>query len=254
VLKTTSNAEVMNMNNTPVQKIELLRKYFERHPESIREGNKIIDIGGITPYYNLLASAVSPAELYLLNMNPRVVNGAPAIIANAMRLPFTDQAWNIIISFNVLEHLQHPESFISEVYRILRDDGLFILSTPNLADLYSRVTFLFGYTPFNYDPSSCKSVALSKLGTTTREHKSVFTYKGLLKFLTYNGFQIVESKGYPATDSLYHRLDSTLKERQVGAYRMRRSLGSILPPSLSEQMFFVCEKSESFNERARCAL
>ena len=137
-----------------VRKIELVKDYLKEHPhKTLREGSKVIDIGGICEYYDLLESAISPAELHLLNTERRSVQGCQAIVANALQLPFSEYMG---FGYIVREHLSKPASFLSEVFRILRSDGLFILSTPNLADVCSRITFLFGYTPFNYDPSAYK--------------------------------------------------------------------------------------------------
>jgi hypothetical protein len=45
---------------------------------------------------------------------------------------------------------------VSEASRVLRRGGLFVLAITNLGDIYSRIAFRFGYTPFRYDPSTCK--------------------------------------------------------------------------------------------------
>ena len=47
------------------------------------------------------------------------------------RCHFNDSEFDIITSFEVIEHLKDPRSFLSEVKRVLKKDGLFILSTPN---------------------------------------------------------------------------------------------------------------------------
>jgi SAM-dependent methyltransferase len=57
---------------------------------------------------------------------------------------------------DVLEHRLQPERLVSEASRVLRRGGLFVLAITNLGDIYSRIAFRFGYTPFRYDPSTCK--------------------------------------------------------------------------------------------------
>jgi len=235
------------MSIPPVRKIELVKDYLKRHPhQAIREGSKVIDIGGGSTYYNLLQSAVSPGELYLLNIERALVlgiaNGGQSIVGNALQLPFFDETWDAVISFDMVEHLTEPASFLSEVSRILRSDGLFILSTPNLADVYSRIAFLFGYTPFNYNPSAYKFGSLSKVEITDEGHKSVLTFKDLKGLLGHYGFRIEKPYGYPYVESLYRKLDPQQKEREVGFRNLRRALGSILPVSLSEAMLFFCTK------------
>lgn len=51
----------------------------------------------------------------------------------AFSLPFKNETFDLITSFQVIEHLDTLEAkiFLSEVKRCLRPDGLFICSTPN---------------------------------------------------------------------------------------------------------------------------
>ena len=50
----------------------------------------------------------------------------------ASTIPYPDGAFDIVLSNNVLEHVERPETLFTEVYRILKPDGLFISKTPNL--------------------------------------------------------------------------------------------------------------------------
>ncbi len=47
-------------------------------------------------------------------------------------LKFSDKYFDAVCSFETLEHLDYPERFIAEVGRILKDDGVFILSIPHV--------------------------------------------------------------------------------------------------------------------------
>lgn len=50
--------------------------------------------------------------------------------ADIKQLPFRDQVFDIVTSFEVLEHIHEQSCFVQEVHRVLRRDGMFILSTP----------------------------------------------------------------------------------------------------------------------------
>ncbi|MDH5720416.1 MAG: class I SAM-dependent methyltransferase [Spirochaetia bacterium] len=58
---------------------------------------------------------------------------------DAHRLPFADKSFNIIFSLQVLEHLREPEKFISECKRLLTDEGIVILSTPNIESIGAKI-------------------------------------------------------------------------------------------------------------------
>lgn len=47
------------------------------------------------------------------------------------KLNVDDSSFDIVVSFEVIEHLLSAESFLSEVKRILKKNGVFIVSTPN---------------------------------------------------------------------------------------------------------------------------
>ena len=42
-----------------------------------------------------------------------------------------DTMFDIAVSFETIEHLKNQDNFIAEIKRVLKDDGLFIVSTPN---------------------------------------------------------------------------------------------------------------------------
>ncbi|MFI3277571.1 MAG: class I SAM-dependent methyltransferase [Rikenellaceae bacterium] len=47
-------------------------------------------------------------------------------------LPFDDESFDCVISFQVIEHIKRDKLFVEEVYRVLKRGGLFIVSTPNI--------------------------------------------------------------------------------------------------------------------------
>ncbi len=53
------------------------------------------------------------------------------LTADATKIPFEDNKFDIAVSFEVIEHIEDYVTYLKEVKRILRPDGIFILSTPN---------------------------------------------------------------------------------------------------------------------------
>jgi SAM-dependent methyltransferase len=56
---------------------------------------------------------------------------ASVLLGDGLNLPFADESFDIVTSFETLEHLDGRATFLSELKRVLRKDGLLILSTPN---------------------------------------------------------------------------------------------------------------------------
>ena len=52
-------------------------------------------------------------------------------IANGTSLPFKSDQFEAVTSFETLEHLQNDRGFLRELRRVLKPNGMLILSTPN---------------------------------------------------------------------------------------------------------------------------
>jgi SAM-dependent methyltransferase len=53
------------------------------------------------------------------------------VTASCECLPFPDASFDFAISFETIEHIEKQKEFISELTRVLRPDGVLILSSPN---------------------------------------------------------------------------------------------------------------------------
>jgi SAM-dependent methyltransferase len=51
--------------------------------------------------------------------------------ADCLALPFRSGGFELIVAFEIIEHLENPEAFLAELCRVLHPAGLLILSTPN---------------------------------------------------------------------------------------------------------------------------
>ena len=51
--------------------------------------------------------------------------------ADCAALPFADASFDVVVSFETIEHVAAQDAFLDEVRRVLRGNGLFVLSSPN---------------------------------------------------------------------------------------------------------------------------
>jgi SAM-dependent methyltransferase len=58
--------------------------------------------------------------------------GACFARADLRSLPFCDATFDLVVSFQVIEHLENPSDYLNAIARLLKPDGLAILTTPNL--------------------------------------------------------------------------------------------------------------------------
>ncbi len=54
------------------------------------------------------------------------------ILLDATKMSIRDDSFDVIVSFETIEHIAEYESFLSECKRVLKDGGTFICSTPNV--------------------------------------------------------------------------------------------------------------------------
>lgn len=75
---------------------------------------------------------------------------------NYEKLPFVDGTFDFVVCKDLLEHLLHPEFILSEIRRVLMQDGYLLLHTPNHLPIYGRVKFLLTnqFDTFIYFPGS----------------------------------------------------------------------------------------------------
>jgi SAM-dependent methyltransferase len=52
------------------------------------------------------------------------------VVADLLEPPFANGSFDVVASFETIEHLREPETFVAHVARLLRDGGVFVVSTP----------------------------------------------------------------------------------------------------------------------------
>jgi len=60
-----------------------------------------------------------------------VGNNLQYVTTDCCHLEFPDEFFDVICSFEVMEHIPYVEGYLAEIKRTLKSDGLFVVSTPN---------------------------------------------------------------------------------------------------------------------------
>jgi len=71
----------------------------------------------------------------------------PDLYYDGNRLPFDDGSFDTVVSIQVLEHTPRPQPLLQEMARVLRHDGVLILSAPFSHRLHEEPYDFFRYTP-----------------------------------------------------------------------------------------------------------
>ena len=153
-------------------------------------------------------------------------------------LPWADDSFDLAISTEGIEHLENHFAFFREFCRVLRPNGILIVTTPNITALRSRVRF-FGSGFFGRDARPLNESARHPL-----HHISLATFPELRYELRVSGFQLLEVRHthikpisylylvYAPWMWLYTRIAFRKEKDTAQRQRNREILRSLLSPSL----------------------
>ena len=138
---------------------------------------KILDVGfSLFPNYYLRGEVIG-VDITIPDKKPR--NYSSMIKADICKLPFKDNSIDTIILGGIIEHLENPMAALREVNRVLKQNGILLIETPNpyylpviLSDLMMHLKFYF------YDT-----------------HINLFPRRIMLKMLWHCGFSLNEIEG-----------------------------------------------------------
>lgn len=118
------------------------------------EGKHVIDIACGSGYGSRILAASNAKEVTGVDISEEAVEFArkhyqhPALRffhGDSERKLFDDGSFDIITSFETIEHLNSPEAFLENAIQLLRADGTLIISTPNLDALFGERTSFSPY-------------------------------------------------------------------------------------------------------------
>jgi len=163
------------------RRVELLSVILHLTPK----GARVLDAGS-APGFTSLALSLLGYEVYSLDIDPEPYRtllekyGVKVIKTNLEDevIPLEDEYVDHIVFTEVLEHLNpyYVKHALSEINRILRREGILILTTPNIASLFRRLKLLLGKQ------------------STYRYHVKEYTREEVEKLLQQHGFEILISQ------------------------------------------------------------
>jgi len=188
-------------------KISATLKTFQKQPyllknivffidKLLKERERMCDLGcgfGFVPF--MFGELLGFREVYGVDINENRLRKAEKRLYKVFTvnlevdpLPFPENHFDLITSFGVFEHLRFFDNPVREAYRVLKPDGLFLVSIPNLGDWVNRLRLLLGLQPH--------SVQISERSRIDHIHSC--TLGAFKKFLTDYGFTCLKEFGAKA--------------------------------------------------------
>ncbi|MEH6636965.1 MAG: methyltransferase domain-containing protein [Halioglobus sp.] len=112
-----------------------------------RISGKVLDIGcGKKPYKSLFS-----AEKYTgleIDTPQNRATGIADCYYDGNKIPFPDASFDNVISNQVFEHVEQPDTYLDESYRVLKPGGLFLITVPFLWDEHEQPHDYNRYTSY----------------------------------------------------------------------------------------------------------
>ena len=128
------------MHGTLIEAEHLARYWWAMH---FVDGKRVLDAGCGNAYGTATLARAGATDVVGVDIDAAVLEAARGSLpdnvslqtADLRALPFEDAAFDVAVCFEVIEHVDNPERVISELRRVLAQDGLLIVSSPN-RDVY----------------------------------------------------------------------------------------------------------------------
>ncbi|GAA5070544.1 methyltransferase domain-containing protein [Lysobacter panacisoli] len=137
----------------PTEVGELSMEHWHRYGwcSPVLKGLKVLDVACGEGYGSALL-ARSAAQVVGVDISGEAVAHARAAYgdignlsfeqASATALPFEDASFDAVVSFETLEHLHEQDEMLAQIRRVLKPDGVLIISSPNKAIYSDRRNFV----------------------------------------------------------------------------------------------------------------
>lgn len=155
--------------------IEAIKKY---HPLNI---NAILDIGSAD---GLMLSRIKKefpsAECIGLEYSEELIKtcedeNIKIVQGDAQNLPFQNDSFDVVCAAALIEHVENPIKMLEEAFRVLKPDGIIIITTPD--PFFDKIAQAIGHIEKGL-------------------HQETFTIKKLKDYFNKTGFRVLEAKKF----------------------------------------------------------
>lgn len=113
-------------------------------------GTRVLDAGaGRGPYRELFAHCDYVSSDWASSIHPEAKHAD--IVASLDDLPVEDEAFDVVVCTQVLEHVSEPAAVLRELSRVLAPGGKLLLTAPFVGELHEEPYDYYRYTTFGLE-------------------------------------------------------------------------------------------------------
>lgn len=219
-----------------------LKKHFGSTYDYINKEDTVLDVGCSTGYYARLLTDDKGCTVDGIEIDFEDRKEAKKHLRNVFDVDLDSEIWpkkltsnkyNVIFLGDVIEHVKDASSVLQKLAKILEEDGIIIISTPNIAHITTRLELMGGN--FEYE----------KTGILDETHLKYFTLRSLRKIINDLGFSIVNidySSNELHPDTVAHQLSTVGLKPTKKFWEMIKK-----PEAQAYQWKVVIKKEENVN-------
>lgn len=127
-----------------------LRRFLDREFSRIPTGARVLSVGAGGPFNDILGRHARGRRLVITSLDIDSERH-PDILGDVCAAPFRAASFDTIVLGEVLEHVRSPQLAIDNLRRLLRADGLLILTTPFIFPIHERPRDFFRFTRYGLE-------------------------------------------------------------------------------------------------------
>jgi ubiquinone/menaquinone biosynthesis C-methylase UbiE len=149
---------------------EFIKFAFNRHGKR----NELLDLGcGVKPFKGIYSEFCTNSVGIDVAASPHHKTEVD-IIYDGKNIPFDDNRFDYVFCTEVMEHVPEPASFLKEIHRVMKAEGILIMTTPFLVPLHEEPHDYYRYTSHGINH------LLSNAGFRLEHIESFSGYTGVL--------------------------------------------------------------------------
>jgi len=169
--------------------------FFETELKNIPFGSYVLDIGAGKAHFKTLLKNMNYLAMDFFDYEP--INVVTDI---TKQLPFQSNKFDCLILSNVLEHVSEPQALLKECLRILKKDGILLMTVPFFIKIHQEPYDFYRYTPF------CFEYLLSQAGFVKTRVENIGDIFDIYKVIKKELFNVVNQNLTKNIKSRYLRI------------------------------------------------